>query len=179
MCWLMTLLASAALLGFQLPVSPKSEPCLPKNFCRFLGVCPSTLLAVAAPLAAWGDPDVGSACAAGNPGCVRWLAEAWSRTFSAGAASKTQTRVFVCTLGCAEATLARQSTDAMHASATHARARRRTRTTRAVARPGTLSSLAVFLVGSERREAHSFGPRLFLPPQTEWISRRSCSRSWK
>jgi hypothetical protein len=52
--------------------------------------------------------------------------------------SKPQTRVFVCTLGFADAELAAHSIAAMHASTTRARARRRSRVATTMVRAGTV-----------------------------------------
>jgi hypothetical protein len=64
---------------------------------------------------------------------------------SGAADSKAQTRVLACTAGFADARLAAHSIAAMHASTTHARARKRSRVATTVARLSTFSSLAAFL----------------------------------
>lgn len=67
------------------------------------------------------------------------------QVFSGSANSKSQTHVFGCTLGFADAMVAMHSIAAMHASTVHARARTRSRLATTVARRSTFSSLAAFL----------------------------------
>lgn len=71
-----------------------------------------------------------------------------SQVFSGCANEKSQTRVFVCVLGVADAIVAAHSIAATHASTTHARARKRSRVAMRAARPDTFPSLAALWEGS-------------------------------